>query len=229
MKPALLVPVKDLRRAKIRLAPLLSQKERRELALLMLKGLLEACAPLAGEWRRVMVTNYPPAIAMARENGFEVLEEGRQSSESESVDWACAALEGQGAAGVARVPLDLPLVRTDDLAELLAQAGQGLDAVLVPSRDGTGTNALYRSPPTLFPSRFGAGSLALHEQLARERAVRYRVLELPSLALDIDDAEDVRTLMAGGAPCPARAFLEKVGAPARLKSLPGETAVKSDK
>ncbi len=34
--------------------------------------------------------------------------------------------------------------------------------VIVPSHDGTGTNALLRSPPDLFPSHFGPESFALH-------------------------------------------------------------------
>ncbi|HEX7928729.1 MAG TPA: 2-phospho-L-lactate guanylyltransferase, partial [bacterium] len=56
---ALLVPVKDLARAKTRLAPLLSEAERRHLAGLMMEGTLRAVCAVPGAYRRVVVTNYP--------------------------------------------------------------------------------------------------------------------------------------------------------------------------
>jgi 2-phospho-L-lactate guanylyltransferase len=140
------------------------------------------------------------------------------------VDAASATLQREGMAAVLRVPLDLPLIRTADLAAVLAAAAAGAQAVLVPSLSGTGTNALYRSPPTLFPSRFGPGSLALHEQEARRVTAAVRVLQLASLALDIDDAADVRELARRGEPCPALDYLRALGIERRLADRPRETA-----
>ena len=64
--------------------------------------------------------------------------------------------------GFCRRPVDLPLFTAADLSSVFAAVAAGNQVVLVPSRDGSGTNALYRSPPTLFPSRFGPGSRELH-------------------------------------------------------------------
>jgi 2-phospho-L-lactate guanylyltransferase len=217
MTVALLVPIKDLSDAKHRLAPLLTEEERTALARLMLEGVLGECARLPPEVRRVVVTNDRPAIALARERGFDVIEETRQDSESDSVDRASAALEAEGMRGVLRVPLDLPFLRAAELMEILSLAAEGLQCVLVPSRDGTGTNGLYRAPPTLFPSRFGPNSLALHQSSARERTGGVKVVELASLALDIDEPGDVAALLAEKGDCAAKTYLEEIGVRERLE------------
>lgn len=218
---ALLVPVKDLTRAKSRLAPLLSEAERRHLAEVMLEGTLRAVCAVPGDYRRVVVTNYAPAVALAETLGMDVLRETEQHSESHSVDAASAALQQEGVQGVLRVPLDLPLVQAADLVAVLAAAVQGARAVLVPSLSGTGTNALYRSPPTLFPSHFGQGSLALHEAEARRATGAVAILRRDGLALDIDDPADVRELMGRGVTCAAVEYLRGIGIRERLEDAPG--------
>ena len=212
MNLAVLVPVKELKDAKARLAPLYPEEVRRELAWIMLGGVLEVVAALSGPLRKVVVTSDEEAARLAEEKGFEVFREERQISESNSVDRACALLEQEGVSGVLRVPLDLPCLRREDLEQILARARDGIGAVIVPSRDRDGTNGLYRAPPTLFPARFGPGSLALHEALAREMASRWEVLPLASMALDVDDPADVAELMARQGSGPAKKFLEGVAA-----------------
>ena len=207
MKHAVLIPVKDLSRAKTRLAPFLSADERQRLALLMLEGTLGAVAGLDGALRKVVITSYAPAIALARSLNFELIEQTEQVSESHSVDAASAKLEADGVRGVLRVPLDLPLLQRGDLRRILEQADQGKQAVIVPSMHGTGTNGLYRSPPTLFPSYFGEGSLAKHVAAAQERTEHYVVFAMPSMALDIDDKDDLAALLAQEQDCPVREFL----------------------
>lgn len=219
MNIAVLVPVKELGQAKSRLAALLAPEERRRLATLMLEGVLAQVARLPPRFGRVLVSSYPPALALGRAAGFETLIEGRQRSESASVDEASAELARRGVTGVLRLPLDLPNLEADDLLEVLALAEEGHEAVLVPSRDGSGTNGLYRAPATLFASRFGAGSLALHEEAARHSARRWRVLALQSLALDVDDPGDVEEVLRVGRTGPVLAYLHEIGVAARLAGM----------
>ncbi len=223
MTVAVLVPVKDLSRAKTRLADLLSEPERADLAGLLLKGVLETLARLSpdaagGETlRRVVVTAHAPSAALATRLGFEVLPEGRPVSESDSVDKASVRLAAEGVRGVLRIPLDLPLIELADVERLLALVREGATAVLVPSASGNGTNALYRSPPGLFPSRFGPGSRALHEQEARRVGTDLRIVSLPSFALDVDDPDDVRELLRRSARCAALEWMKAHGVASRLE------------
>jgi 2-phospho-L-lactate guanylyltransferase len=216
MHAAVLVPVKDLTQAKSRLSPLLSLQERQRLAEIMLEVVLEAIGGLPGILRKVVVTSYAPAMLAAERHGMECFRETTQVSESHSVDSASAALEAEGVGAVLRVPLDLPLIRSHELGQILEQGERGARAVLVPSRDGTGTNAVYRAPPTLFRSRFGPRSFALHEGNLRRLAEPYVVLPLESLALDLDDPSDVEALLVSGLDCAAVRYLAQIGAAERL-------------
>ena len=218
MSLALIVPVKDLAQAKSRLAPLLSAQERGALAAVMLEHTLTTLGSVSGFTRRAVVTNHAPAIDLAIKLGFEVLHEGVQRSESQSVDAACATLASEGISAMLRVPLDLPLIEGKDVTTIVNQAIAGERVILVPSLSGTGTNALYRSPPNLFPSKFGPGSLALHREQAKARGISECVLALESMALDIDDPEDLRELARRARPCPALDYLRASGILERLNA-----------
>src|SRR5436190_19565388 len=66
---------------------------------------------------------------------------------------------------------------------------------IVPSRDGTGTNALLRTPPTLFPSHFGEGSFAKHLAEAKRAGAHVFTYRNPRLEMDADDESDLRALL----------------------------------
>ena len=195
---ALLIPIKHLDGAKQRLAPLLSPGERAGLAQAMMDDVFAAVRGIRAADRVFVATNYEPAIARAERSGWTVLRESRQTSESDSVDAASRECESRGVTALLRLPIDLPLVTAADIDEVIAAAGDGSApcTVLVPSRDGTGTNALLRARPTLFPSHFGANSFAKHLAEARATGARLETLRNPRLELDVDDPEDLRALLA---------------------------------
>src|SRR5437016_11088169 len=159
---ALLLPVKDLRNAKKRLTDVLMPEERFALAEAMLADTIRAVQGVRRVEKIFVITNYAPAMQLAEENGWEILREEQQISESHSVDAASKVCEQKGVSGLLRLPLDLPLIQSSDIDELLAVECQAPSLVIVPSSDGTGTNAMLRTPPTLFPSHFGTGSFAKH-------------------------------------------------------------------
>ena len=192
---ALLLPIKDLRNAKQRLAGVLTPEERFTLAHAMLADTIRAVRGVQHAGRIFMVTNYEPAMRAARENGWEILPEERQISESVSVDAASRQCEERGVTAVLRLPLDLPLVQSRDIDELLVAECAAPAMLIVPSRDGTGTNAILRTPPTLFPSHFGTGSFAKHCGEAERAGARILKRRNPRLEMDVDDEADLRALM----------------------------------
>jgi 2-phospho-L-lactate guanylyltransferase len=195
---ALLIPIKDPKHAKTRLADLLSPDERRKLAWAMFEDVSRAVAASVKPDRVVAVTSFQPAIEHARRLGWDVLIEESQESESASVDRASRTLSERGFDGVMRLPADLPLVQAEDIDALLSIELQTPAALLVPSREGTGTNAIIRMPPDLFPSRFGPNSLALHKEEAARAGVQCVVVNNPRIALDIDDPSDLKLLLERG-------------------------------
>jgi 2-phospho-L-lactate guanylyltransferase len=216
---ALLIPVKDPTQAKTRLADLLSVDERRRLAWAMFEDVSRAIATARKPDRVVLVSSFAPAVESARDLGWEVLIEESQISESASVDWASRILSERGFGTVMRLPADLPLVRAEDIDELLSVELDSPGALLVPSRESTGTNAIIRTPPTLFPSRFGPNSLALHKQQAERVGVECMIVNNARIALDIDEPGDVEMLLEEGADTQAFAALNEMNAFARLKDV----------
>jgi 2-phospho-L-lactate/phosphoenolpyruvate guanylyltransferase len=193
---AILIPVKEFCEAKKRLAPHFSAAERAALAEAMCADFFRVVAAVRGADAVFVASKEPRALARAREFGWETIVESRQISESDSVDGASRYCAERGVQSLLRLPIDLPLAQASDIEELLAQSEAAPSAILVPSSDGTGTNALLRSPATLFPSHFGTGSFALHLEEAERCGARTRVFRNPRLELDIDELADLQKVSA---------------------------------
>lgn len=192
---ALLLPVKDLKNAKKRLADVLTPEERFGLAEAMLADTVRTIQRVRNAERVFVITNYQAVMDIAEENGWDMLREDRQISESHAVDFASRVCEERGVTGLLRVPLDVPLAQAGDIDELLAIECAAPALVIVPSRDGTGTNAILRTPPALFPSHFGEGSLAKHLSEAKQAGAKVFIRRNPRLEMDVDDESDLRALL----------------------------------
>ncbi|MCX7381763.1 MAG: 2-phospho-L-lactate guanylyltransferase [Alphaproteobacteria bacterium] len=190
---ALLLPVKLRDDAKQRLAPLLPPEDRRTLMSAMIVDGFAAARAARAPARVYVVTADPGIATMAEEFGFRVLREEIQISESASVDEASSRCAAEGVTALLRLPLDLPMVTGADIDAVFAAEA---DVVIVPSRDGTGTNAILRRPPTLFPSHFGPDSLPKHRAEAARAGATVVLLEIARIAMDVDDAADLRALLA---------------------------------
>jgi 2-phospho-L-lactate guanylyltransferase len=192
---ALLLPVKDLNNAKKRLMDVLTPEERFALAGAMLADTIRAVRGVRFAEKIFVVTNYEPVMQLAEENQWEILREEQQISESDSVDAASKICEQRSITGLLRLPFDLPLIQSSDIDELLTVECQAPALVIVPSRDGTGTNAMLRTPPTLFPSHFGSGSFAKHLAEVERAHARVMVRRNARLEMDVDDEADLRALL----------------------------------
>ncbi len=192
---ALLLPIKDLNNAKKRLMGVLTPEERFGLAEAMLKDTIRAVQGVRLAEKIFVITSYQPAMSMAEENGWEILREERQISESDSVDAASRLCELRGVAALLRIPLDVPLVQASDIDDLLAIECEEPALVIVPSRDGLGTNAILRMPPALFPSHFGMGSFAKHVGEAERIGARVIFRRSARLEMDVDDEADLQVLL----------------------------------
>ena len=216
---ALLLPIKDLRNAKQRLAGILNPEERFGLAEAMLADTLRAVRSVKRAAKIFVVTNYGPAMQAAAQHGWEIVREEHQVSESASVDFASCFCAERGVASLLRLPLDLPLVQSGDIDDLLATECAAPAVLMVPSRDGTGTNAILRTPPTLFPSHFGPNSFAKHRSEAEQAGARIIIRRNPRLEMDVDDESDLLALLRHDLKDTATGkWLEESGVAARLRA-----------
>jgi len=171
----------------------------------------------AGTVDRVVLAGRDVELAAAaRRQNWEFIRERRQFSESRSVDECAARLRREGATCVLRVPLDVPLIQGTDVDALLSRPLAPPAALLVPSRDGRGTNALLRMPPDAFPARFGRDSLRRHLAEARRAGTPAAVLWNRRFGLDLDGPEDLVRFWNRGGGAATRRFLAGNGLVDRL-------------
>jgi 2-phospho-L-lactate guanylyltransferase len=204
----ILVPVKDLGRAKQRLASVLPQENRTKLAETMLEDVLDAINDWPEHPPVGIVTSYAPAIELARRLRFEVIEDRDNLGESEAIAMATRIAVQRGATETMVIPGDMPLVTAAELSAVYAAAPrEGI--VLVPASDGRGSNAVLRRPASLIPLHFGNDSFIPHRDAARATGKPVVILEFPGIGLDIDTPEDLGALMAAPIRSRTQALLAK--------------------
>lgn len=193
---AALVPVKRLSASKSRLLPELDLEQREALSLAMLRDVLEALTRAERIDRIAVVTPDDDVAQAAREAGAEPVL-FRDPGLNPALEAAASEL--------ALRPEDALLVLLGDVAGVLPfevdvlcaslEAGSGPTAVLAPASDG-GSAALLRRPADAIAAHFGADSAKRHRDAAEAAGVAFRELPLPSLAIDLDTAEDVGRFLA---------------------------------
>ena len=212
-----LIPLKPPTEAKARLAGLLSPDERADLSrvtfLTVADALLGAGVPF------VVLTPLAVAAADLTVGECTVIEE--QPSIRGLNAQLQVALNGATFAEADSVLIlhaDLPLATPNAVRLLVGAARKDIGRVtMVKSADG-GTNAMILPLPRPFALHYGSGSFALHEVAARAAGLGVYVHRSPRLALDLDTAADVRTLLASsrGRNSPAGRLLLAKGVEARL-------------
>jgi 2-phospho-L-lactate guanylyltransferase len=191
----ILVPVKNLAAAKQRLAAVLDQPARTELAQAMLHDVAATLAAWPHRPACALVTSDPFALDLARQYDFEIIPDPANPGETGAIEMATRLCVSRGIDSTLVIPADIPLIQVSELDQISAQAPDE-GSLLVPANDGRGTNAAFRRPANLFPLRFGNDSFKPHLAAARATGKPCVVLQLPSIAVDVDNPEDLRQLLA---------------------------------
>lgn len=176
------VPVKELRRAKQRLAHALDVHERRTLSLAMLGDVLAALSQ--SPVRRVTVISQDAAaFQIATAHGAAMVTD-MTSDLNSALQQAVEDVPDDAAILVA--PSDIPLLRAEDVALLSKYSG----VVIVPAHDG-GTNLLLAPSAKGWTFLFGPDSCARHCAEARRCGLPVHVMRLPHLERDVDEIDDL--------------------------------------
>jgi 2-phospho-L-lactate guanylyltransferase len=201
----ILVPVKNLSSAKQRLAGILDQPSRTALAQAMLYDVLTTLARWDNRPQVAVVTSDPFATNLATEYRFEVMPDSDNPGETGAIEMATRICVERGVKSTLVIPADIPLLEAWELEEILKKApAEG--SVLVPAGDGRGTNAAFRCPANLFPLRFGNDSFKPHHAAAEASGKPCVVLNLPGIAVDVDNPPDLEELLAAPGETRAQRF-----------------------
>ena len=191
----ILVPVKNLSAAKQRLAAVLDQPARTELAQAMLHDVVATLAAWPRRPACALVTSDPFAMELAKRYDFEIIPDPANPGETGAIEMATLLCVSRGIDSTLVIPADIPLIQASELEQILEHAPDE-GSVLAPAADGRGTNAAFRRPANLFPLRFGNDSLKPHLAAAQATGKPCIVLQLPGIAIDVDNPEDLQRVLA---------------------------------
>jgi 2-phospho-L-lactate guanylyltransferase len=186
-----IVPVKPLKRGKSRLAGILTEEERTQLNQDLLEKTLKTLSEIKELDQVLVVSRDPHALTIARNYGAKTVQEDGQPHLNTALTRATVMAQLHSPHGVLVLPADLPLLTPDDVLALIDRAVRPPVVVIAPDRHRKGTNALLMVPPSLIEYDFGDGSFERHCERARQVGAKLEIVELPSLALDLDLPEDL--------------------------------------
>src|SRR5579863_5806739 len=110
-----IIPVKEVRGAKQRLSPILSEPLRQQLALAMLEDVLEAVAGVGDLGGAILVTVDPAAEQVARRYGMQTLTDGAHAGHTGAVTAGARHLVANGRRTLLTIPGDIPLVTATEI------------------------------------------------------------------------------------------------------------------
>jgi 2-phospho-L-lactate/phosphoenolpyruvate guanylyltransferase len=193
MSTLAILPIKSFADAKQRLADELAPGARRALAEAMFSDVLVALRRAQGIDEVLVVSNDNGAQQIAGGYGAQVLDdlqEGHNPAALLGIRWALDA----GIDRALLVPGDCPMLVPAEIDELCAHPVAAPSALIVPDRHGTGTNALLLTPPDTLAPSFGPDSCRRHAANAESAGISSEIVDVPSLALDVDTFEDLTAL-----------------------------------
>ena len=187
-----LVPVKRLEQAKLRLAGVLTQAQRRQLSLCMLEDILDTLDKTTVISGVTVISCDEAAISLARDYHADVLNTGVDHGYASDVLKGVDAISDKGIDKVIVIPADVPELDETDLAYLDREHAGGV--TLCPAGNDGGTNGLVLTPPLSIGLMYGENSFDKFRKEAEKRQVTVNIARPNGLARDIDRPDDLLAL-----------------------------------
>ena len=183
-RSGVVIPLRAFASGKARLASVLDDAQRGELATMMANCVVAA----AGELPIVVVSSAPEVQAWADVNGLDVIDDPGTGLDGAASEGG-AFLRDRYFERIIVVHADLPRARPAALLPF-AEIDVGTVAIVPAHRDeGTPVLSVPANPP--FPYSYGIGSAPRHAMLARELGFAVEIIHDPELGYDVDLPEDL--------------------------------------
>ena len=188
MSTRIIIPHRGLEAAKTRLAAVLDDAERIELARKLLARVLsvarEACSDVVvispAESLGPIAAAAGARLIVQRGMGLNRgLDQARDEALADGIETLCV-LHG-----------DLPNLTVDDVTALITAVPVPSGVAIAPDRAGSGTNGLAMRPPGAIGFAFGVGSFEAHRSAVEAAGLPIAIVERPGLAFDLDTPADL--------------------------------------
>lgn len=183
----LIIPVKELRLAKSRLAMALSPAHRATLVQTLLLRLLRLAEQTAAIDHALVVSRDEAVLHLARLAGHKAVAEERVVGLNGAVQWGVKTAAEQGATRALILPADLPILEQADVDALLAATA---DFVICTDRQNEGTNALLLPTAVPFVFQYGPASFQKHQAEAKRHNLSMAIITSPHIQFDLDTEAD---------------------------------------
>lgn len=180
---AVLIPLRSLRRGKLRLSDAIDEDGRAAL----IESMAETVVSAAHELDVFIIHDDDAVAEWALARGATPLQPPIPGL-NEAVTFGRDHARDAGYSKVIVAHADLP--RSKDLRVLLTSDPKAQVAI-VPDRHGDGTNVMCLDTQLEFTFAYGPGSFANHLQIARDLGIEPHIVSAPDLAWDVDHPDDL--------------------------------------
>lgn len=193
MQIASIIPVKTFSKAKSRLG--LSQEKTEQLCKVMLDEVLYSISQSQIN-KTIIISKDEAAFEIAKKyNAIEIFED-RENGVNAAVALAEKYLgENKFDASIV-FPQDIPLMRSQDIDELIRFKKTNPSLIVVPSRKFDGTNALLRSPIDVMETHYDEDSYKIHLTTGKSRNIPTSFVLISRIMWDVDDPSDIEFIMS---------------------------------
>ena len=195
MSLCIVIPMKDPQYSKQRLSDVLAPDERQCVALNLLNKTLGFLNTHFADYDVLIVTPSTLIAEIARQYQVKVLLEPQANGLNDAITQGAQYCQLHGYKSVLVLPADIIDLCIHEFESLLNKPRPDDSVIICPADDG-GTNALLCTPPMAIDFNYGIDSCSKHWHNAKRKGYQCELLTLPSLALDLDTAQDLQQLSA---------------------------------
>ena len=189
-----IVPVNRLDEAKTRLLLPKTGPDKRAFILAMIENVVSAAVRSTLDVVYI-VSEDVDVLKRSKNLGAEPVKESVRNGPNAAVALANSRARAEGATATLVLFSDLPLIEAADVDGMIdVGMGEGTNVVASPSVRG-GTNALWRSPPEVIPTRYGENSFNVHQRECALAGVPFHEFHSDGMRLDVDTVEDYMLLL----------------------------------
>ncbi len=189
-----IVPLHIPKLSKVRLSKVFNKEERARLTLVMLDHVLSTLHRAHTISSVTVVSADRNVRRKIEKRGAQFIWEGRKRGLNSAITLAQRRLKIEDNSSILIIHADLPTLSPREV-DSFVRAARHYEIGIAPSKDGTGTNALFLKTPNLISTAFGQKSFHKHLLLIRKKSLRHKIIRLRGIGFDIDDTNDLQRLI----------------------------------